>query len=159
MKAATSQEIKRELQHLSAVKLTEMCLRLARFKKENKELLSYLLFEEHDEQSYVTSVKTMIDEEFAEVNTNNSPYLLKKSCRKILRQTNKYIRYTSVDTTEVELLLHYCATFRAVKIPLDKSTALTNIYLSQIKKLEKLIKNFHEDLQYDYLRQLEDLRQ
>ena len=158
MKAATSQEIKKELQHLSAAKLTEICLRLARFKKENKELLSYLLFEEHDEQDYVASVKTMIDDEFAEVKVSNSPYLLKKSCRKILRQTNKYIRYTSVETTEVELLMNYCEAFRTAKIPLDKSTALTNIYLSQIKKLEKLIKNFHEDLQYDYLRQLDSLR-
>lgn len=158
MKTATSQEIKKELQHLSAAKLTEICLRLARFKKENKELLSYLLFEEHDEQGYVASVKTMIDDEFAEVKVSNSPYLLKKSCRKILRQTNKYIRYTSVETTEVELLMHYCEAFRAAKIPLDKSTALTNIYLSQTKKLEKLIKNFHEDLQYDYLRQLDSLR-
>jgi hypothetical protein len=158
MKAATSQEIKKELQHLSAAKLTELCLRLARFKKENKELLSYLLFEEHDEQDYVASVKTMIDDEFAEVKVSNSPYLLKKSCRKILRQTNKYIRYTSVETTEVELLMNYCEAFRTAKIPLDKSTALTNIYLSQIKKLEKLIKNFHEDLQYDYLRQLDSLR-
>jgi hypothetical protein len=146
------------LQHLSAAKLTELCLRLARFKKENKELLSYLLFEEHDEQDYVASVKTMIDDEFAEVKVSNSPYLLKKSCRKILRQTNKYIRYTSVETTEVELLMNYCEAFRTAKIPLDKSTALTNIYLSQIKKLEKLIKNFHEDLQYDYLRQLDSLR-
>jgi hypothetical protein len=158
MKAATSQEIKKELQHLSAAKLTELCLRLARFKKENKELLSYLLFEEHDEQDYVASVKTMIDDEFAVVKVSNSPYLLKKSCRKILRQTNKYIRYTSVETTEVELLMNYCEAFRTAKIPLDKSTALTNIYLSQIKKLEKLIKNFHEDLQYDYLRQLDSLR-
>jgi hypothetical protein len=37
--------------------------RLARFKKENKELLSYLLFEAHDERAFIAGVKTYIDTE------------------------------------------------------------------------------------------------
>jgi len=44
MKAASSKEIKSALIEQSPTQLTELCLRLARFKKENKELLTYLLF-------------------------------------------------------------------------------------------------------------------
>ena len=47
MKAATINELKQELQNIPPAKVTELCLRLARFKKENKELLTYLLFEEN----------------------------------------------------------------------------------------------------------------
>ncbi|MCB0546499.1 MAG: hypothetical protein KDD19_02870 [Phaeodactylibacter sp.] len=45
MKAATIRELKQAMDNLSAGELVELCLRLARFKKENKELLTYLLFE------------------------------------------------------------------------------------------------------------------
>ena len=50
MKAATVHEIKVELSTLKAAELVDLCLRLTKFKKENKELLTYLLFEGHDEQ-------------------------------------------------------------------------------------------------------------
>ncbi|RYF92864.1 MAG: hypothetical protein EOO02_24650, partial [Chitinophagaceae bacterium] len=65
MKAATVHDIKQELLHLSASKLTEICLRLAKFKKENKELLTYLLFDAGDEAGYVASVKNEMEEGFA----------------------------------------------------------------------------------------------
>jgi len=39
MKAASISELKQELQNISAKEITDICLRLARFKKENKELL------------------------------------------------------------------------------------------------------------------------
>ena len=44
MKAATLNELKHELSHLPAEELLDLCTRLARFKKENKELLTFLLF-------------------------------------------------------------------------------------------------------------------
>ena len=56
MKAATIHEIKQELVTLKPAALSELCLRLAKFKKENKELLTYLLFEAHNETEYVKSV-------------------------------------------------------------------------------------------------------
>ena len=42
MKAATVKEIKTELENLSPAALLPLTLRLAKFKKENKELLTYL---------------------------------------------------------------------------------------------------------------------
>src|SRR5215203_6161511 len=106
MKAASVNEIKQELKDLNALQLTELCLRLARFKKENKELLTYLLFEAHDLAGYILSVKEQMDENFAEINTSNI-YFAKKTLRKILRLANKHIRYTGSKEAEAEILLHY----------------------------------------------------
>src|SRR6478736_2918206 len=99
MKTASVHELKQELQSVAPGRLLELCLRLAKFKKENKELLTYLLFESHDEEAYIQSVKAMIDEGFDELG-HTSVYLTKKSLRKILRLTNKYIRYTGSKQAE-----------------------------------------------------------
>ncbi len=157
MKAATVNELKKELSHLSAKELVELCNRLARFKKENKELLTYLLFEAHDEAAYIKGVQSEIDFGFAEIPKGNSLYLIKKSVRKILRATNKYIRYTGSKNAEIELLLHFCTQLKQSGIPIHKSTALTNLYEAQLKKINKTLLTFHEDLQYDYRRVLESL--
>lgn len=157
MKAATVHEIKQELIHLSPAKLTEICLRLAKFKKDNKELLTFLLFESGDEHGYIKSVKNQMDEMFTEVNHTNV-YFTKKALRKILRITNKHIRYVSAKTAEIELLIHFLEQIQAHKVPLQKSQLLENIYAGQLKKLEKLIAMLHEDLQYDYQQKMEKLR-
>src|ERR1700722_4075453 len=109
MKAATVHEIKVELSHLKPGDLVELCLRLIKFKKENKELLTYLLFEGHDEQGFIKSVETEIAEQFSEIPKSNSLYLVKKSIRKILRRTNKHIQYTGSKMAEVQLLLFFCS--------------------------------------------------
>ena len=154
MKAATIHELKEELQKTSAAKLLEINLRLARFKKENKELLTYLLFEENDESAYVQGVKAEINFQFSEIAMDNNLYLIKKSLRKILRHTNKYMRYSGLKTTEIELLLHFCLQLKLSAIPIHKSVALTNLYDMQLKKIKKIIPTFHEDLQHDYEKQL-----
>jgi len=53
MKSATVKQIKDELKDLSKEDLISTILRLSKFKKENKELLTYLLFESHNEGDYV----------------------------------------------------------------------------------------------------------
>jgi len=156
MKAATSNELKQELQASTPKQLLELCLRLARFKKENKELLTYLLFEAHDEASYIQSVKNDMDEQFAELSQFNL-YLTKKSLRKILRNTNKYIRYTGSKLAETELLIHYCKNIIAAKIPFHKSAALCNLYNQQLKKINAAVILLHEDLQHDYWREIEGI--
>ena len=158
MKAATIQELKEELKQTPPSKLIELCLRLSRFKKENKELLTYLLFEEQDELSYLKSVKAEISAGFEAVDKGNNLYLVKKSLRKILRFTNKYIRYTGSKTIELELLLFYCLQLKQSGIPIHKTQALTNLYDMQLKKINKLIPALHEDLRYDFTRQLDKLK-
>ena len=46
MKAVTIKQLKDELSHASANDIKQLCLHLARFKKENKELLKRSLIEE-----------------------------------------------------------------------------------------------------------------
>lgn len=158
MKAAGSAELKQELKDLSQARLVDLCLRLARFKKENKELLTYLLFDADDLQAYIESVKQEISDNFSEINTS-SLYYVKKSLRKILRTVNKHVRYTGEKQAEVELLLHFCKTLHSSKIPFRKSNALHNLYLSQLKKIKVTVSTLHEDLQFDYMRQLEGLQE
>jgi hypothetical protein len=157
MKAATLHELKQELTHLSAKELLELCLRLGRFKKENKELLTYLIFEAHDEQRFIANVKAHIDEEFAAIPKDNNLYLIKKSLRKILRTITKYIRFTGSKIVEVQLLMYFCRILKQSGIPIHKTVTLTNLYESQIKKIQKTLPSLHEDLQYDYAREMEDL--
>ncbi|WP_301923170.1 hypothetical protein [Ferruginibacter sp.] len=82
MKAASISDIKQELNNIAPAKLLELCLRLAKYKKDNKELLNYLLFEANDEQAYIGNVKNEMEKEFAAINTSNL-YFVKKSLRKI----------------------------------------------------------------------------
>jgi hypothetical protein len=156
MKAATSQEIKQQLQHSSKDELIKLCLRLARFKKENKELLDYLLFQSHDLEGYVALVKLEIDEGFTQVNTS-SVFLAKKTLRKILRNAKKYIRYTGSETAEADILMHYLSHFIKMRLPWRKTKVLNNIYETQLKKIKAAVKVLHEDLQHDYEKQLEQL--
>lgn len=154
MKAATIHELKTELTQLPAEQLAELCIRLAKFKKENKELLTYLLFESFDEHAYVESIKTDMLQEFDAIN-RSSLYFVKKSLRKILRTINKYIRYTGSAETEVKLLLFFCSTLKDSGIPIKRNTVIQNIYESQLKKISKAIATMHEDLQYEYVKELE----
>ncbi len=153
MKAATIQTIKEELSNLPTAKVLEVCLRLARYKKENKELLSYLLFESHDEQAFIENAKKEMDDSFDGINSSNT-YLIKKSLRKILRTISKYIRYTGTKQAELEMLIHFCKNIKKQKIPYNKSTALNNIYESQMKKINSLVPLLHDDLQYDYKKEI-----
>ena len=157
MKAASLHELKQELTHLPPKELLELCLRLGRFKKENKELLTYLIFEAHDEKSFIENVKAHIDEEFAAIPRDNNLYLIKKSLRKILRTITKYIRFTGSKMVEVQLLLYFCKKIKESGIKIHKTVALTNLYESQLKKIKKVLPSLHEDLQYDYMKEMNEL--
>jgi hypothetical protein len=156
MKAATINELKQELVNLSPSKLSELCLRLARFKKENKELLTYLLFEAHDIPGYIQSVKAEMDAQFADINKSNV-YFVKKTLRKILRTANKYTRYSGLPQVEIELLIYFCTNMKELNVPITSNPVLSNIYLNQLKKINKAMESLHEDLQYDYRREINQL--
>lgn len=153
MKAASINQIKTELKGKSAAQLAELCLRLARFKKENKELLTYLLFEADDEESYRRSVEAEIETGVQAVNTSNL-YIAKKMLRKVLRTTNKFIKYSGDKATEAELLLFFCRQIKEKDIAIHKSPALANLYTGLIKKIKAAVDSLHEDLQYEYKSQI-----
>ena len=157
MKAATVKAIKEELKMRSREELVELCLSLSKFKKENKELLTYLLYEVSDELSFINSIKEEIDLAFKEVN-RTSYYYLKKSIRKILRNTKKNIRYSKKKQTEVELILFYCNKLKNFTPPISKSIPLTRIFEREIQRIEKIVAKLDADLQYDYGNEIEIIR-
>lgn len=157
MKAVSLKILKEELTHKTSNELLDLCLKLSRFKKENKELLTYLLFESHNEESYIESIKLEIDELFKEINTK-SYFYIRKSVRKILTLTKKYIRYSKRKETEVELLLYFCVKLKNFKPSIKNSPRLQNVLTTQIKLIEKTMHALHEDLQYEYKIELEELK-
>ena len=158
MKAASLKEIQQELAELPKQELIALCLRLGKFKKENKELLTYLLFEAFDQEAWVAGIKKDMDAQFGEIN-RSSLYFIKKSLRKILRTIGKYSRYAGLPLVEAQLLLHFFLLIKSSALDIRGSTALQNLQANQVKKLRKIITGMHEDLQFDYLKELELLIQ
>jgi hypothetical protein len=158
MRTSSVQEIKEELQRLKTNELISICQRLARFKKENKELLSYLLFDAHNEEGFVQSVKDDLSELFDEINVSQL-YFAKKSLRKIVRLINKFSRYSGNKQTEVELRIFFCRKLQDSDIPFHRNPVIVNLYDGQLKKINILLQGLHEDLQHDYRKEMKGLEQ
>ncbi len=156
METASISVIKKELKNLPPEELQTIVNRLAKYKKENKELLSYLLFEASNEQFFIRSVKEEIDEQFLSLN-RSSFYLAKKTIRKVLKTTNKYIRFSGIKETEIQLLIYFCQKLKASRISYKSSRVIFNLYLNQIKRINKVLSMLHEDIQYDYREEVENL--
>ena len=156
MKAATISQLKQELSNRPPGELVELCLRLSKFKKENKELLTYLLYEASNEAAYIENVKREIDIQFEQINTA-SYYYIKKSVRKILRLTKKYIRYSKKKETEADLLIYFCYKLINFSPSIQDSLPLLNLLNRQIALIKKAVSSLHPDLQYDYETELNEL--
>ena len=157
MKSGALSDIKKELQELEPKQLAELCIALAKYKKDNKEYLDYLLFEAHDKSGFVTQVKQEVDKQFEELHHDTNLYYAKKSLRKILRIINKYIKYIGDKAIAAELHIYFCLKLKQSKIPIEKSARLVNLKAGELKKIKALIDSLHEDLQYDYLKDLEEI--
>ncbi len=156
MTTASLSEIKKELHTLDQETVEGLCNRLAKYKKENKELLTYLLFEAHDEKAYIENVKEELRELFKTLPSSNV-YLIKKTLRKILRFANKQIKYSGIKQTELELRIFFCTKIKEARIPLHTGTVLFNLYQQQLKKIEAALSKLPEDLQADYERELKQI--
>ncbi len=156
MKAASLNEIKKELIELDSKTVQDLCMRLAKYKKENKELLTYLLFDAQDEAGYVQSIKAEIDELFHTLPSGNV-YYIKKGLRKILRIVNKQIKYSGNKQSELEVRLYFCMKIKEAGVPLRSSTVLYNLNEQQLKKINAVLSKLPDDLQFDYQREIESL--
>tara|TARA_B110000305_G_C19405220_1_gene622346 strand:+ start:362 stop:841 length:480 start_codon:yes stop_codon:yes gene_type:complete len=156
MKAVTVSILKNELRQHSQQELVEICLQLAKFKKENKELLSYVLFDSRDEDEYIRAIKEEMDEEFSNFNYDRL-YFVKKSTRKTLRIIKKYIRYSKKKETEAHVLLYFCTKMKGLSSTYKRSLQMTNIYERQLAAVKKAVSTLHEDLQYDFNIEIEEL--
>jgi hypothetical protein len=142
------QDIKKEIQHLPPEQLVELCLRLARYKKENKELLAYLLFEANNDQAFIENIKAEIGFMFSQLPSES--YLAAKYMRKILRLIGKYTKFMGSKTAEIELLISFCYAFLQYTERRTSYKPIRLILTRQLEKIRNLIKKLHEDLQFDY---------
>lgn len=157
MKAVSLSELKKELQEISPKELVELCTALAKYKKDNKEFLSYLLFEAHDKTVFINGVKTEIDEHLTALQNQPSLYFVKKGLRKVLRIITKYSKYVNDKALNAELSIYFCNKLKHSGIPYHKSALIVNMYEQQLKKINILINSLHEDLRQDYFNDLEKL--
>lgn len=156
MKAASVVEIRKALKHCDQEELSALCLRLAKFKKENKELLTYLLFESGHEESYIQGVKDEMDVLLGQINTS-SQYYIRKSMRKVLREIRKFARYSGKKETEVELLLFFCERLINFQPSVRQNRSMMKLYQRQLFGVKQKIKKLHPDLQYDFQQELNEL--
>lgn len=135
--------------------LVALCLKVAKYKKDNKELMTYLLFEAEDEAGYIKAVNEEVKEIFSEIN-RWSGYQAKKTVRKGLRIANKYIKYSPASGTDIEILINFCLLLKKAPMIIRNSQTVINIYDRQLVRINKSIAKLHEDLQYDYTQLLEE---
>lgn len=142
------QDIKKELQHLNAVQLNALCLRLARYKKDNKELLAYLLFAADDEDAFIEQSVYEVGMMFYIM--PSQAFNAVKVLRKILRLITKLSRFSGSKNVEIRLLIAFCNNYLEYVDRRVSYKPLRTMFIRQIEKITKLIEKLHEDLQIDY---------
>ncbi|WP_233200160.1 hypothetical protein [Blastopirellula marina] len=122
--------------------LLDVCLRLAKFRVESKELLTYLLMKADDEIDQLLSVPGQIH---------------KKALRKVVRWMEKSLRFSGDKGTELRVRVHFCRRIKDMNIRFGNGRVCANMYATQRKKIEKALDKAHLDLQFDFNRQMSGL--
>lgn len=156
LNTASVKYIKEELSLLTNKELIGIIGSLIRFRKENKELVTYLLFDSKDELEFIRSVKKEMEAELEVVNRFNARNFL-KLIRRTLRNTKKAIKFSGKPETEVQLLMHFLTLLMDKNLPFHRLKALMTIWDRTILNISKSVKLLHEDLQHDYSTELKAL--
>jgi hypothetical protein len=156
MKSESISNLKKEIQSTPPELIVQYCIRMAKYKTENKELLSYLIFNAYDQQTFIAEVKEEIDKQFINLNKSNL-YLAKKTIRKALKTTNKFIKFSGLKQTELELLIHFCKKLKATGLPFRHGKVLGNLYMRQLERIKIGLSSLHEDLQLDFAEDIKEI--
>lgn len=157
MKSESISNLKKEVQSLPSELIVQYCIRMAKYKTENKELLNYLIFQAYDQQTFIADVKEEINQQFKNLNKSNL-YLAKKTIRKALKTTRKYIKFSGIKQTELELLIHFCKKLKSTGLSLRQGKVLGNLYSHQIERIDAVLSTLHEDLQLDFIDDIKEIR-
>jgi hypothetical protein len=158
MRSTTLNELKKELQEMPPKELVELCLSLAKYKKDNKEYLGYLIFESHDKSGFSKEIQSELDLHFEALLAQTNLYYVKKSLRKILRLLGKYSKYLNDKAVSAELYIYFLTKLKNSGIPYEDSKLIVNLYDQQLKKIKALVSTLHEDLQNDFAGDLSFLK-
>ena len=156
MYTAGVREIRQELEAQTPKELINIIQRLARFKKENKELLTFLLFEAHDLDGHLATVREELLTSMLDIQPERI-YLAKKTVRKTLRIANKHIRLIGSKAAEAEIRLHVCRLLQQSGLPIERNPVLQRIFQTQMRTARKAIDTLHEDLQWELLREADKI--
>src|SRR5690606_27543554 len=149
MKIATLAEIKKELQHLSPKELIDLITDLSKFSTDNKLFLYFKLYGWEQPDLFAEMVQEELIDDFRNGNQRNAHYA-KKSAQAIRRKLNKYLKFTKDKSTQVELISFFCEMLYEYGYLMYRHPVIENLYLMQVGKVERLIGQMHEDLQFDY---------
>lgn len=155
MESPKLNNIRKELNHLPKEVLAEYCLKIAKYKTENKEFLNYLLFYSDNNELYIAEIKKLLDEGFAGL--PYSDYTATKVLRKLTRLMNKHIKFIGNKAQELELALYFCHLFIEESSPKTHHKPLIALLFRQLKRIEKLIPKLDEDLQFDFQHEFDTL--
>lgn len=148
MATTSLNQLKKELATRTHTELVQVCLSLTKLKAENKEMLSYLLFDSDDPLSYAQIIKEEMDVFLWQVSDHT--YALTKGLRKALGMITKYSRFTKSKQGEIELLLHFLTRYLEKTESSVRYPALLGLAYRALRKIYSLIGKLHEDLQFDY---------
>ena len=160
MKAAKISELKKELAKLDHDELFDVCVRLAKFKVESKELLTYLLMKADNEIGYADELCDEIDASFnalsvdaVRVRGNRGEFIRRRCAKLFAGWTNP------CDSRVTKRLSCRCGSTFAGKIKekrirFGSCRVSANLYATQLKKIDKAIEKVHPDLQFDYNQQV-----
>lgn len=153
---ASLNDIKNALKTMGKDEMQELVLRLARHKKENKELLSYVLFLEENQRQFIADLKHELDTAFKGLHSGTA-YLSMKGLRKILKWLNKFIKFSGNRETEAELVIYFCTKIMESEVRLHSSVVLANLYNRQVERAYRVIEYLQEDKRADFRADMDKL--
>ncbi len=155
MKAASIKQLRTEIGNLPPHKLAALTERLIKYKKDNKELASYIIFYEEDEAGFADDVETALEEQFGLINFKTA-FFAKKGLRKMIRIANKFLRYTPNKSTQARIIMDVLSRLALIPASLKKNTQIKNMQVSLLKKLDDILLQVHQDERHDFEKQLKE---
>ncbi|WP_154856404.1 hypothetical protein [Cyclobacterium xiamenense] len=158
MQLPSLSSLKKELQQKEPKELVELILQLSKLSRDNKTFLYFKLFDSEDATLFVATVKEDLETAFFSANTRNY-YAAKKSAQSVRRILNKNLKLTKDPVAKIELIAFFCQKIEELGYLDYRYPVIDNLYALQVGKIEKLLANLHEDLQFDYEELLEKLKE
>ena len=157
MSSISIKDIKNELKYKSDSELIEICLKLAKASKSNKEILDYELNFSNNEAEFVNRSKLEIDSLLINIDSHFNSNIL-KILRKTLKRVSFLIKISKREETAVELLIHLAMEIQETKILKSNHVSIGQFYFKLEEKIDKVIMKLHPDLQYDYQEKIDTLK-
>ncbi|MFO7824653.1 MAG: hypothetical protein R6V72_12005 [Cyclobacterium sp.] len=157
MQIPSLSSLKKELQHKDPKELIDLILHLSKLSRDNKAFLYFKLFDTEDSSLFIDSLKEELESAFYKANTSNY-YLAKKAAQSVRRILNKNLKLTKDPIAKIELIAFFCQKLEELGYLDYRHPVINNLYALQVGKIEKLLAQLHEDLQFDYRELLEVLK-